>query len=197
MRSATATSTFLLEGLRDQANQTVWAQYVGRYLPLIVGYCGRLGLAAHDAEDVAQEALLAFARRYRAGDYDRERGRLRAWLFGMVHTEIARWRRAHARQERQQVAAGTIEPADVPDHDRLAAMWEEEWRDAVLRQCTADVKREVGEKTFAAFELFACQGWPAKRVAEHLGTSEGAVFVAKHRVLRRIRKLHPELEETW
>jgi RNA polymerase sigma-70 factor (ECF subfamily) len=197
MPHPTATSTHLLDGLKDQGNQTVWAQYVDRYRPMIVGYCARLGVAAHDAEDIAQEALVAFARRYRAGDYDRTRGRLRAWLFGMVHTEIARWRRARGRRQEQPGASPTGTLSAVPDQDRLAALWEEEWRAAVVGQCTALARAEVGEKTFAAFELFACQGWPAKRVAEHLGTSESAVFVAKHRVLRRIRELHPRLDETW
>jgi len=194
MQLPTATSTHLLDGLKDQGNQIVWAQYVDRYRPMIVGYCGRLGIAAHDAEDVAQEALVAFAKRYREGDYDRARGRLRAWLFGIVHTEIARWRRAVGRTAAQAAGGHTAALAGVPDQDRLAALWEEEWRAAVVRQCMALARAEVGEKTFAAFELFACESWPAKRVAEHLGTTEGAVFVAKHRVLRRIRELHPQLD---
>jgi RNA polymerase sigma-70 factor (ECF subfamily) len=200
MQRQTATSTALLEGLKDHENRTIWAQYVDRYRPLIVAFCARLGLAEADAEDVAQEALIAFARRYREGRYDPARGRLRAWLYGIANAELLRWRRAHGRRLEVQIAASDSATdlfAAQPDADRLSALWEEEWRKAVVRQCIAEVRDEVGERTFAAFELFACEGWPARRVAEKLGTSESAVFVAKHRVLRRMRELHPRLEEVW
>ena len=54
----TVTSTTLLQGLKDPANEVVWQQYVERYRPLIVRYAQAVGLAAADAEDVAQESFV-------------------------------------------------------------------------------------------------------------------------------------------
>jgi hypothetical protein len=88
MRSRTQTSTTLLEGLKDAHNRTVWAHYVDRYRPLILSYLRRLGLTAADGEDVSQEALFAFAESYRAGSYDRQRGKLRDWLQGIVRHKL-------------------------------------------------------------------------------------------------------------
>jgi len=198
MQPHTATSTAILEGLRDRDNRTVWEAYVGRYRPLLIGYCKKLGLTGTDADDVAQEALLAFAKRYREGAYDRERGRLRAWLFGIVRNALADWRRQRPARDVQPATEGTTGFfARIPDGDRLADLWEEEWRKAVVRQCMEAVSSEVEPTTYRAFELFACQGWSAAQVAEHLGITTNAVFLAKHRVLRRMRTLHPSMDELW
>lgn len=199
MRALTNTSTALLEGLRDAHNQTVWSDYVGRYRPLIVAYCRRLGLPASDAEDVAQDALWTFAASYRDGKYDRERGRLRAWLFGIVKNVMLRWRRRagdrrveHAPELDGGASGDAL--AQFADDDRL---WEDEWRKAILRRCLEEVRAEVEAKTFRAFELFAVEGWPAARVAAELETTENAVFIAKHRVLRRVQAMLPQLERDF
>ena len=196
---ATCTSTYLLEGLKNPDNQTVWRQYVERYRPLLVRHGRRLGLGADDAEDVAQHALLSFCKAYQGGKYDRDKGRLRDWLFGNVRNEIRNWRRQHQQRE-VQVASRPSQTdffAQLGDEDRWEQVWEQEWRDAVMRQCLQEVRREVDPKTFEAFELFASRGWPAARVAEQLGLTANAVFIAKHRILRRIRELLPRMETVW
>ncbi|MEW6253758.1 MAG: sigma factor, partial [Planctomycetota bacterium] len=85
---STTTNTDLLRGLKDPQNQTVWQQYVDRYRPLLLGCGRRVGLSHADAEDVAQLTLTAFCTAYQAGKYDRERGRLRDWLFGIMRNQI-------------------------------------------------------------------------------------------------------------
>lgn len=198
MRPSTVTNTQILVGLRDPEDHAIWSEYVNRYRPMIVAYCRRVGLPAADAEDIAQDALMTFAVSFREGKYDRGRGRLRAWLFGIVHNVLQRWFRARGRRaEVQPIAEETDELARIPDADRLAELWEEEWQQAVVRTCLDAVRAEVGQQTFRAFELFALEGRPAAAVAAELGTTDNAVFLAKHRVLRRMRELRPQLEKDW
>lgn len=196
----TVTSAALLQSLRDPANATVWNDYVGRYRPLLLGYARRLGLADADAEDVAQHVLLEFATGFRAGRFDPARGRLRDWLFGIARTSVKGWRRRLAARPVQftgtEGATDAVERIEDTDHD-LEKLWEQEWRDAVLRQCLVEVRREVSEQTLMAFDLFARRGLPATEVAQQLGMTENAVFGAKRRVLRRIREIQPLLEEAW
>lgn len=192
--SSTITATLLLEGLKDPANARVWQEYVDRYRPLIVRYAQRLGVAAMDADDVAQQTLLTFCSAYRAGKYDRERGRLRTWLFTIAHSQIMNWRRAG---RARAVHAGSDLLANLPDADDSGALWEEEWRDAVLRECLSRIRNEVSETTFEAFRRFVLEERSAKDVAAELGTSQNAVFLAKRRVLERVRQLMPGVEETW
>ncbi len=196
---ATVTSTDLLDGLREPSNRATWDAYVGRYRPMIVEYARRVGAAAEDAEEIAQQALAAFAEAYRRGSYRRDRGRLRDWLFGIVRRQLRNWYRRHRGRE---VLVGTgVGGTDffsrVAGEDRLRDLWEAECRAAVLDHCLRCVRREVQAATWDAFELFACRNWPAARVAEQLGISENAVFKAKERVIGRIRELRPIAEEQW
>jgi RNA polymerase sigma-70 factor (ECF subfamily) len=193
LNTATATSTGLLDGLRDPANRAVWSAYVARYRPILLGYGQRLGLSADEAEDAAQQALVEFVRQYQADKYHREEGRLRSWLFGIARNQILNWKRRH--RNREQLVTGDSTGTDIftaqPQDDVLERVWEEEWHHAVLRECLGMVRSEVEPSTFAAFELFVVQGWRAARVAERLNMTENAVFKAKRRILRRARELLP------
>jgi len=195
---AAVTSTTLLEGLRDPDNRTVWRHYVERYRPLLVRYARKLGATGEEAEDLAQATLLAFSTAYRAGRYDRDRGRLSSWLFGIARNEVRAWGRA---RQKRRLQAGTTEGeeriADLEADDALQELWEAEWRDALLRECLRLLRRELQPQTLAAFERFALEERTAEEVARELGTSTSMVFSAKHRVLQRIRELMPLVEDTW
>jgi RNA polymerase sigma-70 factor (ECF subfamily) len=192
------TSTTLLDGLRDPHNATRWQQYVGRYRPLLLRFVEGHGVTGEDAEDVVQNALLEFARAYRDGRYQRERGRLSSWLFGILHRQLLKFRERAGRQPSLHVdlepGGDLFEPTAPPE---LVAAWEEEWEQAVLSQCLEEIRGEVAPRTYRAFVGFALEGRPAAEVGRELGLSENAVFSAKRRILRRIRELLPVLRDAW
>lgn len=192
------TSSFLLEGLKNPANLAVWSQYVNRYRPMLVAYAQRLALSPADSEDAAQQILTEFCRAYQAGKYDRDRGRLREWLFGIARNQIMNFRRRAARPEIQfPVRSDRDDVFDRAADDHLTSAWDDEWQNAVLRDCLAVVRREVEPRTFQAFERFACDGLPAAEVAQQLNMTENAVFGAKRRVLRRARELLNLIQNDW
>lgn len=196
-RLTTATSTQLLDGLGDPQNREVWQRYVERYREVIVRTGRRAGLTEADAEDFAQQSLLAFSTAYRDGRYERDKGGLRAWMFGIVRVQLLNALRARGRSDR---AAGTAEVAALADDAAAAALeaqWQQEWHAAVLRQCLAEIAREVEPTTLEAFERFALRGEPAEVIAAALGLSPNAVYGAKRRVLARIRELLPAMTEIW
>lgn len=192
----TVTSTHLLEGLRRPGDETAWREYVDRYRDPVVRYAMRFGARRDDAEDIAQQTLIAFSTSFREGKYDREKGRLRDWLFGIARIQMLSWFR---RQERQPVSAagGDADALASTDDDGLRTLWEQEWRSAVLRACLARIRTEMQPSTYQAFELFTGRGWSAEQVAEHLGITPNAVFGAKRRILERLRALHADVEELW
>ena len=79
----------------------------------------------------------------------------------------------------------------------MSQIWEAEWARSVLNQAMEEVRQQVKPQTMQAFELFAVQGWPAEKVAKQLGITENAVWIAKNRVLTRLRKAQEFLEENW
>jgi len=194
----TTTNTVLLLGLRDQGDDRIWSEFCSRYRPLLVSFGRRLGLTAQDAQDAAQESLLAFATAYRDGRYDREKGRLRTWLSTIATRKIRDIQRHRVRD----LAVGSggetkdlfREIADVRD---VAEVWDAEWQRAVVSACLQEVRSQVEPTTLEAFELFVLKEWPADAVAAHLGISRNAVFLAKRRVLTRMREIHRQMEDLW
>lgn len=195
----TVTNTFLLDGLRDSDNNTVWQQFVERYRPLLERYAVRNGFGNADAQDIAQLSLVTFCQAFQEGKYDREKGRLRHWLFGIAHNQIRNARKRRGKKE-LNVADETSQTnffARQPEESELEAIWEEEWRQALLRQCLEEIRREVDDKSVEAFELFAWKGHSAKEVADKLDMTPNAIFIVKHRIMKRIRELLPAMEEIF
>jgi RNA polymerase sigma factor (sigma-70 family) len=195
---ASTTNTALLAGLRDPQDDVVWREFCERYRPVLVSFASRLGLGRPEAEDAAQETLLAFATSYRQGHYDREKGRLRSWLSGIAQNKIRDIQRR--RQREAAIGDGKETTAFVerfPDPHSLSEVWEAEWRRALVRACLERVRSQVEPTTIRAFELFALREWPAEEVASHLGLSRNAVYKAKNHVLSRLRSMRKDLEGSW
>ena len=192
------TSTFLLQAIRDPANGAGWAQFDERYRPVLLITARRLGLNHQDAEDAAQETLASFAKTYRDGRYDRDKGRLRAWLLGIARHKIHDIHRRRAKHEIVEAdrPATTGFLSKISDQ-QVETTFEAEWQRALLRDCLREVRHQVEAKTFEAFELVALRQRTAAEVAAHLGISCDSVYQSKSRVLKRISWLRNELEENW
>lgn len=197
--SGTTTSLKLLEGLRQADDQTAWQRFCARYEPMLLAFARRVGLQPEDARDVVQETLLVFVKRFRAGDYDRERGRLHAWLGGIAFNKIRDARRRLARREAQMPdSTGTTAFVNhIPDQTELTDIFDQEWRRAVLAECLQAVQQQVSPQTYEAFRLYALDGVPAEQVAEQLGIPRETVYVYKCRVLSHLRKLQEEFTRSW
>ncbi len=147
-----------------------------------------MGLDRSDADDVAQETLLAFAGRYRNGDYDRSKGRLSHWLFGIAYRQALNARRRLARRE-AQFPRGTASLSAFPDKRIVVQVWEERWDDAILRECLKRIRWEVEPTTLRAFERVVRDQRTPTETAMELGITVKSVYNAKHRILKRIREL--------
>lgn len=192
------TSTFLLQAIRDPANGAGWAQFDERYRPVLLMTARRLGLNHQDAEDAAQDTLASFANTYRNGRYDRDKGRLRAWLLGIARHKIHDIHRRRAKHEILEAdrPATTGFLSKISDQ-QVDTTFEGEWQRALLRDCLREVRHQVEAKTFEAFELVALRQRPAAEVAIRLGISRDSVYQSKSRVLKHIHRLRKELEEEW
>src|SRR5437667_117488 len=138
------TNTSLLAGLRDRSNDACWSEFFGRYQPLLVGFGHKLGLSETDAQDAAQETLMAFVSTYREGGYDRQKGRLRTWLMGIASHKI---RDLQRKRGREVVVADNPESTaflnKVPDEQEISRVWDAEWQQAIVRKCIEEVRQQV------------------------------------------------------
>lgn len=192
----TRTTTALLDGLADPADERSWREFDKRYRPIIVAFARRVGLAEADTADVAQETLVRFLRSYRQGQYDRERGRLRSWIIGITKHCIGELRQ---RRARRREVHGVSALADFPGDDELDRIWDAECQQAILREGLAELRERtrIDEGTLRAFELLAFEAQSPAEVAATLGITANDVYLAKHRCLSRLRKILGRLNSAY
>src|SRR5262245_31777004 len=87
------TTATVLQQLRDFENRSAWDSFTERFRRPVVSFAKSMGLTQADAEDAAQETLLAFAEAYRRGQYDPSKGRLSRFLFGIAYRQSLKARR--------------------------------------------------------------------------------------------------------
>ncbi len=157
---------------------------------MLLSYARRVGLPDADASDVVADTLATFVHKYLAGDYNRDKGRLKNWLGGIARNKVLKCfgRRPHASLDACEAdgTRGTPEPA-APDDAEEA--FEYEWRLERLNQAMEILRRESDPDTYQAFDLYALKGWRVEKVAKFLGMSKNAVYISKTRCLKRLRAI--------
>jgi RNA polymerase sigma-70 factor (ECF subfamily) len=179
----------LLVRIRDLDNQEAWKEFVAIYTPLIYGHCRKYGLQEADAADVAQEVMRVAAQSMPQFQYDAQRGKFRGWL---LQTTRYRLHKFFARQQRSPQAASetTVERflAQEPGADEQTR-WDEDYRQRLFDWAAEKARSEFQPATWQAFWLTAVESVSVKDVAGQLGISIGAVYIARSRVIARLREL--------
>jgi RNA polymerase sigma-70 factor (ECF subfamily) len=196
MADTAATRPSLLVRIRDARDAAAWSQFVDLYAPLIYGFARRHGLQDADAADVTQDVLRAVARSARKLEYDPRRGSFRGWLFTIVRNELRDFLTRRARQARATGdSTGQQVLAAVPASEaHQSALWQAEHERQLFAWASEQVQCEVQPSTWQAFWQTAVEGKAGKDVAAALEMSVAAVYLAKSRVMARLKELIRQTE---
>jgi RNA polymerase sigma-70 factor (ECF subfamily) len=174
--------------IRDAEDQAAWATFVEIYTPLVWGFCRRQGLQEADAADVAQEVMLAISSAIRKFDYDPQRGSFRAWLAVVTRSKLNNFFLAQQRRPMPVGDSGLMQSLSETPSPNESAEWDRDYRQRVFDWAAARVRPEVEEHTWQAFWRTAIEREDGKTVAGSLGLSVGAVYVARSRVIARLKE---------
>lgn len=181
------TTSSLIDGLTAPGDASVWLRVDERFRPRLMSVARRFGLGREDAADVAQETLVQVVREARRGRYDRDRGRLSAWVFAVARHRILDLRRASSK--RLPEATENIAPEPAVESELEQAWRREEQRDLLARSLAwLEQGTDLRGSTLTAFRLQVFEGWSPQRVAEELSISVGTAYWAKHQCLKRLRE---------
>jgi RNA polymerase sigma factor (sigma-70 family) len=184
--SAFDTRPSLLVRIRDARDQEAWSTFLEIYAPVAYRYCRRRGLQDGDAADVTQEVMAQVARSAQRFEYRSERGRFRDWMGVIARNKVA----DHLRSARKSASAAGESQADLDEIATVGADpdWGEEFDAQVYRAALGRVRERFESASWRAFELVWVENCPAAEVAATLGVPVDAVYVAKSRVLKRLRE---------
>ncbi|MEM6553800.1 MAG: sigma-70 family RNA polymerase sigma factor [Planctomycetota bacterium] len=178
----------LLLRLCDPADGDSWADFVGIYGPFVYSIGRGRGLQDADACDLVQDVMREVARSVSGYEPQPGTAKFRAWLGVITRRRLARF----FENSRSQIngTGGTTNLLALPrvQAGEEEAAWEQEHRRHVFRWAAERVQSEFSETTWRAFWMTAIEGVSARRAAEACGISLGAVYIAKSRVVSRLRE---------
>lgn len=196
MTQSDSTRASLLVRIKDHRDRDAWGQFVEIYAPLVHRMARRAGLQDADASDLTQDVLRSVARSIHRLDYDPSRGTFRSWLYTLTRNALRKQFAARVRVPQGTGDSGVqaiLEGLSVEDLEPDA--WEREYRQRLLSCAAERVRPDFESATWQAFWQTAVEGKPAREVAESLAMSIGAVYIARSRVLSRLREEVRQLEQ--
>jgi len=183
------TSQTMLAAARDGA-ESGWRRLDALYRPFIYGWLRSKSVPHHDADDVTQAVMLVIADKITAFEHSGNTGAFRAWIRNIVAFETKRHWRGNGARARAANGADQLErllQVEDPDSD-LTTQWNLEHDHFVLNRLLLQVETEFEANTMTAFRRTTLEALPVQQVAQELGITEGAVYIARSRVLSKLRQ---------
>ncbi len=183
------TRASLILRLKDTEDAAAWQDFTEIYQPLIYSLARRRGLQEADAYDLTQEVLTRVARSIASWDPDPERGSFRGWLATITRNMVVQFfrkknrlpqtgDRTEIRELLNNSPGNSNETSDFDlEHDRQIFAW-----------AAKKIRPQVEPTTWQAFWLTAVKNQPIQETADQLGITRGAIYVARSRVIDRLKK---------
>jgi RNA polymerase sigma factor (sigma-70 family) len=191
MSDALATRLSLLVRLRDARDDGAWSQFVELYAPLVFGFARKHGLQDADAADLTQDVLQAVSGGIRRLDYDAGRGSFRGWLFTVARNKLRNFLAAQRRPGRatgDSAAQQRFEELPAREEEQ-SAWWDQEYERRVFAWAAEQARGAFRDSTWQAFWQTAVEGKTGPEVARMLGMTVAAVYLAKGRVMERLKAI--------
>jgi RNA polymerase sigma factor (sigma-70 family) len=190
MPTSPETRSTLLVRIRDRKDGRSWAEFVEIYGPLVYGFLRKRGLQDADAADLVQDVLQSVVKTIHSFDHRPSSNSFRRWLFTIVQNRLRDYRKPRATQPR---GAGDTQAYErLQEHrdetDSAEEIWDRQHELGLIRYAANQVRRDFQETTWNAFWQTAVEGAVPAEVARQLGMTRAAVYLAKARVLSRIRE---------
>jgi RNA polymerase sigma-70 factor (ECF subfamily) len=147
--------------------------------------------------DAVQEVMRTLARALRSFEYDPARGTFRSWLYTVTRREVGRLLKRNARQPLSGGSAYVAILDNTPNESEERD-WDLDYRLQLFEWACERARPDFNSQHWRAFTMTALEERPAEEVAAALETTVAAVYVAKSRIVHRIRTLiHSVAAESW
>jgi RNA polymerase sigma factor (sigma-70 family) len=174
-----------LERFDDEA---AWREFVALYEPVVYRIARRRGLQHADAEDLAQRVFASVGRAIGNFEPDLSQGRFRSWLARIAQNATINM---VTRRPFDAAVGGTsvfeILDQQLGKDDCPRDILELEFRRGLFRWAAERIRGDFLDTTWKSFWLTMVEGRDIAATAAELGISIGSVYVARSRIVRRLK----------
>src|SRR5262245_28610281 len=190
------TRASLIQRLPNAEDAAAWDEFAAVYAPLVYRLARRRGLQPADADDLVQDVLAVVARSVEDWLAHSNRGPFRAWLLRIARNLTINFL---TRPKNRPLGTGNSDVArqltQLAANGQPATEFDLEYRRELFRWAAEQVRTAVTETTWEAFWRTSVESQPVDAVAKQLSTSVGSVYIARSRVMTRLRELVRRMED--
>lgn len=175
----------LILRVRDTHDADAWEEFVQIYEPMIKNIAARLGLASEDRDDACQTVLLNLTNSIDQWQTDAKQASFRRWLYRVAKNTILNYLKSKPHLWAHHHRTGH-EPL-IEGIEQLDANYEIEFLRQTLFYLAEKIKPDFEPTNWSAFWLTYSQQMSVTKAASTLGISKSRVYVARSRIIKRLK----------
>ncbi|HJN10208.1 MAG TPA: sigma-70 family RNA polymerase sigma factor [Pirellulaceae bacterium] len=190
MSIAPDTRSSLIARLADMGDNDAWREFASLYEPFIYRQARQFGLQHADARELVQEVLVAVSTAVTRFTIDKHRGRFRTWLYAVGRniclqylSKLRACERGSGDSQIRAAISATPDPSSIPPRELTL-----ELRRHAFLWVAHEVRAEFQSNTWRAFWRTAVENHSIQNTATDLQMSVGSVYIARSRVMARLRQ---------
>ena len=180
----------LVARLRNSGDGEAWSQFLADYEPFLLALFRRRGLQEADVLDTAQQVLMTVASRVSDWRPDGRPASFRRWLTTIARNAAVKCLQKNARHSQLEINSAAGRDSAVTAESTAL----QEYRQQVLIWSMEQIREEFRPSSWSAFWETAVEGRSVEVVCSELGLSSGAVYMARSRVMARLREKSREFD---
>lgn len=197
MKPTPTTRYSLIERIRSPEDAEAWTEFTSIYQPVIFGICKSKGMQHADATDVTQEVMARVASAIEKFDPTHSRVTFRGWLYRVTQNLVTDF----FRKNEKNVLANASPELPITSELRVESQESQQFALNFKRQVFVVVAKKIqsqaAQNTWRAFWETEVEQRPVEDVARELDMTTGSVYVARSRIIARMRKeVQKRLSET-
>jgi len=183
---SSATSLTLLNTIQGASDTGGWQRFCEIYYPLVCQWCQIALKGNEDFLDVAQDVFLEIHQKIRTFKRIGE-GSFRLWLKTIIQTKISEYNK-----KKFPSLISYIE-LDREVGVSFGRDWDERYVSEVFSKACKYISVEFEPNSWTAFVKTHFEGADPDLVAKELGTTANAIYIARYRILKRLKEYVEEL----
>ena len=192
------TNHSLVARVKNLGDGASWVEFMGIYQPVVYQMAKRRGLQDADAHDVMQQVFVSVAGAIERWDSSEGLPPFRAWLTTITKNAISK---TLGRRPRDRATGSTSVMEQLNAVADIGESSDEEFavetRRQMFRWAAQRVRIEFTQATWDMFWRTSVLGESVSEVATATGRTTGAVYIARHRVVARLKEEIADLSHQW
>ena len=180
-----STRSSVLRAVADTENEAAWQRLFDLYAGFVFSIARSKGLNDADADDIVQVVFTDLARNLPTFQYDRAKGKFRAYLSGLVNWRVMDKLKVGKRDADLKASFWEEAKAASSDDNGFA---EREWQAAALEEALRRIKPDVNPEHYAAFVASAIDGQDTETVMRLYGISSDNLYQIRKRLTAKLRE---------